>query len=142
MSPQSAASKVTQVVVCLPLCRGHTDVTSVTPGLTGKLTPLYLVSHRTQLLPRPGLKYHRHPPCPAIFGNVLLGTPACGLTSGKPITAFQPVLMVNVSRHLNSRCQVFTSEPPLPSLEGAAQLSWHRYLPPATGPARKSELGR
>ena len=69
MSPHSMASKVTQVVVCLPLCRGHTDVTSVTRGLTGKLTPLYLVSHRAQLLPRPGLKYHRHPPCPAIFGK-------------------------------------------------------------------------
>ena len=73
MSPHSTASKVAQVVVCLPLCREHTDVTSVPRGLTGKLTPLYLVSHRAQLLPRPGLKYHQHPPCPAIFRNVLLG---------------------------------------------------------------------
>ena len=55
---------------------------------------------------------------------------------------FQPILMLNVLRHPNSRCQVSPSDPTPTSREGVAQLSWHRYLPPATGPARKSELGK
>lgn len=73
-----------KAVVSLHPCRRHTDITSVTHNLTGKVTPQCVANHRAQLFPRPSLKYHQYHPHPAIFGNVMVNTPTLGFASEKP----------------------------------------------------------
>lgn len=80
--------KVSRAGLAAP--RRHAHVTSVTYHLTGQLPPQCLANHPAQLFSKAQPQTPRPQPRPAIFGNVMLGTPIVGYTSEEPSSQNNP----------------------------------------------------